>query len=112
MQPAADALVDTLRAVSLQPALTPLIGNIQGTPLTDVEALRVELAEQVATSVQWVRSIEYLAQAGVNVFIEIGPGQALSGMVKRIVKGATLLSIGSVADIQKAVGLLREKGVI
>jgi [acyl-carrier-protein] S-malonyltransferase len=108
MQPAADALTQTLATISLHNAFTPIIGNIHATPLTEVDDLRTELAQQVATSVQWSRSIEYLVNAGVTTFIEIGPGQALTGMVKRIAKGVTTINIGSATDVTKAAAQIRE----
>jgi [acyl-carrier-protein] S-malonyltransferase len=80
-------------------------------PLTTAEAISEELAQQIAASVQWTRSIEYLANAGVTVFIEIGPGQALTGMVKRIAKGVTTLNISSMPDIEKAVARIQEMGL-
>jgi [acyl-carrier-protein] S-malonyltransferase len=112
MQPAAENLARALATVDIHKAAIPIISNITATPLTDAEAIRKELAEQVAASVQWVRTIEYLTSAGVSVFIEIGPGQALTGMVKRIAKGVTTLTIGSVAELEKAVQTVREMDLI
>lgn len=112
MEPASAGLRQAIDATDVQNAQIPLIGNIDATPLTDANALRHELAQQVAASVQWIRTIEYLANAGVTVFIEIGPGQALTAMVKRIVKGASTLTIGTVADIEKAVMRVREIGLL
>ena len=90
----------------------PIIGNIQAGPLTEAQGIREELAEQIASPVQWTRSIEYLANVGVTVFIEIGPGQALTGMVKRIIKGATTINISNVADIKKAANRVREMDLL
>lgn len=113
MFPAADQLAQTLAAdTRLRTASIPIIGNIHATPLTEADALRTELAQQVASPVQWIRTIEYLAAAGVEVFIEIGPGQALTGMVKRIAKGTTTVNIGSVGDVEKAMVLIREKNIV
>lgn len=111
MEPAATGLAQALSTASLSDVTIPIIGNIQATPLTKAQQLRDELAHQVAASVQWISTIEYLAQHGVSVFIEIGPGQALTGMVKRIIKGATTLTVGSVAEIQKTVAQLGEMGI-
>src|SRR5712692_8660675 len=71
-----------------------------------------ELAQQIASPVQWTRTIEYMASAGVTVFIEIGPGQALTGMVKRIVKGVTPISMRNAADIARAAATIREMGLL
>jgi [acyl-carrier-protein] S-malonyltransferase len=112
MQPATVGLAAALTSTPVQPARIPLIGNIQARPLRDPEPIREELAQQVAASVQWVRSIEYLVSEGVTTFIEIGSGQALTGMVKRIAKGMTLMNVSSEADIAKVVDLLRSQGLV
>ncbi len=112
MEPAAAGLARAIRAVAVQDATIPVISNIHAAPLTQAQAIREELARQIASPVQWIRTIEYLASAGVAIFIEIGPGQALTGMVKRIIKGATTVSISSAADVEKAAATLREMGLV
>jgi [acyl-carrier-protein] S-malonyltransferase len=112
MQPAAEELAQTIRSSPVYDATIPIIGNIHATPLTEAPAIREELTEQIAAPVQWIRTIEYLASAGVTTFLEIGPGQALTGMVKRIVKGVTTLNVSSATDIEKAVGTIREMGLV
>jgi [acyl-carrier-protein] S-malonyltransferase len=108
MVPAAKQLAQSVAQVSLHDATIPIIGNITGTPLVSATQLREELAEQVATSVQWTRTIEYLHRVGVTTFIEIGPGQALASMIKRIVKGATIINIGSMLQVEQAVTQVRD----
>ncbi|HEU0000366.1 MAG TPA: ACP S-malonyltransferase [Ktedonobacteraceae bacterium] len=108
MLPAAAGLAQAIAKTTVRDAAIPLIGNITAAPLTSADAIREEMAQQIASPVQWVRTIAYLADAGITTFIEIGPGQALTGMVKRIAKGVTTLNIGSVADIEKAISALRE----
>lgn len=111
MQPAASTLAKAIRATALRNATIPIIGNIAATPLTTATAISDELAQQIAASVQWTRTIEYLVNAGVTIFIEIGPGQALTGMVKRIAKGVTMLNIGTMADIEQAKARIQEIGL-
>ena len=111
MQPAASTLAQTIAATVLHDASIPVISNISAMPLTTAEAIREELARQIASSVQWAGTIEYLVKVGVTVFIEIGPGSALTGMVKRIAKGITTLTISTVEDIEKAVALIQDKGL-
>ncbi len=112
MQPAAAELAQAIINSEVYDATIPIIGNIHATPLTEAHAIREELTEQIAAPVQWIRTIEYLADAGVTTFLEIGPGQALTGMVKRIVKGVTTLNVSSATDIEKAVGTIREMGLV
>jgi len=112
MQPAAEGLAQIIISSEIYDATIPVIGNIHATPLTEAHAIREELTEQIAAPVQWIRTIEYLADAGVTTFLEIGPGQALTGMIKRIVKGVTTLNVSSVTDIEKTVGTIREMGLV
>jgi [acyl-carrier-protein] S-malonyltransferase len=108
MQPATSGLAQVIKGTEIHTSALPIISNITGAPLSATEAIADELAQQVASSVQWIRSIEYLAGAGVDTFIEIGPGQALTAMVKRIVKGVTTINIGKVAEVEKAVAMVRQ----
>jgi len=112
MQPAATGLAQAVDAADVHDATIPVIGNIEGTALVTAHDIRQELTQQIASSVQWVHTIEYMVNAGVTVFIEIGPGQTLTGMVKRIAKGVTTLTIGTSAEIEKAVNVVREMGLI
>ncbi|GCE47250.1 [acyl-carrier-protein] S-malonyltransferase [Thermosporothrix hazakensis] len=111
MRPAADALDSVLSELQIKDAVIPIISNISATPLTDAHALREELAKQVASSVQWTKTVEYLVSAGVTTFIEIGPGNALAGMVKRIAKGVTMLNVSKASDVAKVAAALREAGI-
>ena len=104
-------MYQALAAADLHDAKLPVISNITATPLTKAQDLRSELAEQLAAPVQWVRTIEYLYGAGITTFIEIGPGQALAGMIKRIVKGASIINIGNISEVGKAAALIREIGL-
>ncbi len=111
MQPAAAGLARAIAATPVHDAQIPLIGNIHATPLIGAADIRAEMAQQIASSVQWLRSVEYLVSEGVTTFIEIGPGQALTSMVKRIAKGATMFNVSSGADLAKVTGALHAAGL-
>ncbi|GAC1358899.1 MAG: ACP S-malonyltransferase [Ktedonobacteraceae bacterium] len=112
MQPASVGLAHAVDVAIVNDVIIPVIGNSTGTPLLTEQDIRQELTQQIASSVQWVRTIEYMVNAGVTVFIEIGPGQTLTGMVKRIAKGVTTITISTNAEIEKAVSLVREMGLV
>ncbi|RAQ97093.1 ACP S-malonyltransferase [Thermogemmatispora tikiterensis] len=112
MEPAAAGLAQALATTPLRHAAIPIISNIEARPLTEAEALRQELARQIVAPVQWVRSVEYLATAGVSVYLEIGPGSVLTGLVKRIARDATTLTISNANELDKAVTALREQGLL
>lgn len=101
MQPASVGLARAVAQAPLHDAAIPIISNISATPLSTAAALQDELALQIISPVQWVKTVEFLAAQGVSTFVEIGPGQVLSGLVKRITKGVTTLNIGAFADIER-----------
>jgi [acyl-carrier-protein] S-malonyltransferase len=68
---------------------------------------RDELARQIAAPVQWTRTIEYLADQGIDTFVEIGPGQVLTGLIKRIAKAAVTLAVGSADEVASVADRLR-----
>jgi [acyl-carrier-protein] S-malonyltransferase len=70
--------------INLRPAQVPLIANISAKALTTVEDLRAELSEQLTRPVQWTRSVQTMVADGVDTFVEIGPKQVLTGLIKRI----------------------------
>jgi [acyl-carrier-protein] S-malonyltransferase len=93
MRPAAEELQAAIAATPLAPPQAPVIGNTTGAPLTTVDAIRSELAAQLTGSVRWTATLQYLADAGVTTFAEIGPGEVLSGLAKRVARSATRFSI-------------------
>ncbi len=86
MQPAASTLAQAIAATALHDATIPVISNISAMPLTTAEAIREELARQIASSVQWAGTIEYLVRLASLSLSKSGQALALTGMVKRIAK--------------------------
>ncbi len=99
MKPAAEELQAAIAGTPLAPPQVPVIGNTTGQPLTDVAAIRRELAAQLTGSVRWTATLQWLAAAGVTTFVEIGPGEVLSGLVKRVARTAARYSLGDPATI-------------
>jgi len=106
MQPAVDGMSGIIANLTFQEPVTPIIANTSAQPLTTAEQVKAELLTQLCHSVQWQRSIEYMANDGVSTFIEIGPGKVLSGLIKRINKNVKILNIGDVSDIKNIKGYL------
>jgi [acyl-carrier-protein] S-malonyltransferase len=79
-----------------------IIANATSTPLTTAAAVKTELMNQLCSCVQWSRSVKTMANAGVSQFIEFGPGKVLTGLVKRISRGATALNVADLDSIEKA----------
>lgn len=88
-----------------QPAV-PVVLNQTATPTTDPDEIRRELSEQIASPVRWSASLDVMAAAGCRLFVEVGPGQVLAGLVKRSVPGAQAVAAGDLAGIDRAIELL------
>jgi [acyl-carrier-protein] S-malonyltransferase len=99
MQPAADAMAEALAKVMMKVPCVPLVANVLASPVSDPEAIRRQLVEQVTGTVRWAESIAYMAREGIDSFYELGTGKVLSGLVKRITDTATGTAINSPADI-------------
>jgi [acyl-carrier-protein] S-malonyltransferase len=102
MQPAADAMSDALAGVAIKAPVVPLVANVLASPLTAPDEIRRRLVEQVTGTVRWRESVAYMAGHGVTLFVEIGAGKVLSGLVKRIAEGAAGLAVGAPGDIAAA----------
>jgi [acyl-carrier-protein] S-malonyltransferase len=92
MAEAAAAMRGVLADVAFSDPSAPLLANADARTLTTGEDARGELVEHLTTGVDWVRVVEAMAGAGVETFIEIGPGRVLTGLTKRIATEATVLA--------------------
>ncbi len=106
MEPAARQLAEALSRAPLQAPRTPLVANVTARPVTDPEELRQALTEQVVARVLWEESVRTMLGMGVTHFLELGPGAALAGMIKRITTDAVVLSIQDPASLDKAMQFL------
>ncbi len=85
MAEAAERMRAALADVPFADPSAPLLANRDARPLTSGDEARAELIEHLTAGVDWVRAVETMAAAGVDRFVEIGPGRVLTGLVKRIV---------------------------
>jgi [acyl-carrier-protein] S-malonyltransferase len=100
MQPAADAMRDALEKVTLETPRVPLIANVLASEVTNPEAIKQRLVEQVTGMVRWRESVQYMRSQGVDTLVECGTGKVLSGLVKRIDREMTGLALNTPADIE------------
>ena len=101
MQPAEEGLAPRLRALQTSQPRVPIVANVDGRPKTDAHAAIEALIRQVSAPVQWQACVEQLLALGVRRFVEVGPGAALSGMVKRIARDATIVKFGTPEDLDE-----------
>jgi len=100
MKPAENIMRDKIAKTKFINPLFKIINNVTATPETNSENIKELLVKQISSTVKWRDSIINMSKAGVKNFIEIGPGKALSGMVKRTIKDANCFSINSITDIK------------
>ena len=105
MKPAEVRLTPELRAVQCADPCVPVVANVDAEPKRTAAASIDALIAQVASPVRWEDVVRRLASEGVTRYVEVGPGKALSGMIKRIVSGATIHNVEGPADLAAIEGL-------
>ena len=105
MQPATEALAKALSGLTLRGPEIPLYANRSARPYELRDAAET-LAKQASSPVRWRETLEAMAAAGVDTFLEFGPGSTLTGLVKRTLSGVTALSAEDPEGIQKMAAAL------
>ena len=98
MRPAAAELLSVLDGTRFHDASVAVVSNVAAEPIRTAAAIRAELAAQMTEPVQWIGMIRRMADEGVDTWIEIGPGQVLKGMIRRILPGAKVINVGDFAS--------------
>jgi [acyl-carrier-protein] S-malonyltransferase len=88
MTGAAEGMKRALADVTFADPRAPLLANFDARPLETGEACRAELIEHLTRGVDWIAAVERMSSAGVQNFVEVGPGKVLGGLIRRIVPGA------------------------
>lgn len=101
MRPAAIRLIEALGKVNIQKPAAPFYSNVTGARVEDVEAIRHNLGQQVCAPVLWEASTRAAIAAGTTTFVELAPGTALAGMIRKIHPGATVYKCEDPSDIGK-----------
>ncbi|MGB8894934.1 MAG: ACP S-malonyltransferase [Pseudolabrys sp.] len=99
MQPAAEVMADALAKISVKSPTVPVVANVLAKAIRDPAEIVGALIAQVTGTVRWRESVLFMAGAGVTNFYEVGAGKVLSGLIKRLVEGATASAIGSPEDV-------------
>jgi [acyl-carrier-protein] S-malonyltransferase len=99
MAEAAAAFAATLEAVPFADASVPVLSNTDPTPATAAAVLKERLRAQMTTGVRWRETMERLSAEGISVAVEIGPGNVLSGLIKRGCEGIGTAQVSGAADL-------------
>jgi [acyl-carrier-protein] S-malonyltransferase len=102
MQPALEGMEHAISQVDFHTPRVPVVANCTAQPLTTGDAIKEELLNQMCHCVQWQPSVQYMVDAGVSTFIEIGPGVVLAKLIKRINRQVRVLNMGDPESIKAA----------
>lgn len=108
LQPASDKLKPELEKMHISAMNIPVYTNVTGEPVAEEKDIIPILVRQICCPVKWETTIRNMADAGADTFIELGPGKALTGFVKRTVKGVTILNVEDIASLEKTIEKLSE----
>ncbi len=101
MQPAQDRLARDLGALKFENPSCPVVCNVDAAVVASAEASREALIRQVTGTVRWEPSVRLLIENGVGLFIEVGPGKVLWGLMRQIDRSKTCVTVGDEASLQK-----------
>ncbi len=105
MAPAAAGLAPELQAAAYHPFAFPVVANVTAAVNADPAHVSGLLERQITGAVRWVETVRTLAELGVDTFVEFGPGKVLNGLVKRILPDATVINVGTAAEVEAFAGL-------
>lgn len=101
MEPVVEGMARALSEVEFRRPEMPIVANSTAMPVTTEDEVKDELLRQLCSCVRWQPTVEYMAQSGVNTFIEIGPGIVLTKLIKRIVRKAQVLNMSDLDTIRE-----------
>ena len=102
MRPAEEQLEPHLAAVAVSDPAIPVYVNVDAARVETADAARDALVRQVSRPVRWEESVRRMVDDGVGLFVEIGPGKVLAGLIGRIAKEATCMNVQGPADLDRA----------
>jgi len=101
MMPAQERMAHDLAALPFRDPAFPLVNNVDARPVRTAAECREGLVRQVSSPVRWQECVERLVAEGVTTFVEVGPGTVLTGLVRKIAKGAQVLNVEDPASLEK-----------
>ncbi len=106
MADASRRLKDLLDTIEFKNPVIPIVNNADAKFLESIEDIKQSLVRQLNNPLLWEDSIKAIVDSGINIFIEVGPGKVLSGLIKRIVQEAKILNVEDVKSLEKAVSFI------
>ena len=112
MKPAANIMREKIDSVDFKNPTYKIINNVTANIEQNSNSIKKLLVEQIFSTVKWRESLLKMSNLGVKNFVELGPGKALTGMVKRTIKQANCFSINSITDIKNLLDEFKNKKVL
>lgn len=106
MEPARERLQSVIGDFVFHPLQTKFVANVTGDFVRNADEIPQLLTEQVTRPVQWEKSIRTIGTEGLSHFVEIGPGNVLSGMVRRIFADAICLNVADIESLEKTISVI------
>ena len=110
MEGASEKFGGALSQVQINPPRFPVVSNLTGREVKAPVEIRQTLQDQITSTVRWVDCMERLVALGCDLFIELGPGGVLAGLLKRTRKDVDVVSVSEVASIRAGAERLRSAG--
>ena len=107
MHPAGDALAERFKSVAFGPMETPVLFNCLGHEKSEADTIPALLEKQVQSSVYMEDTLRRLGELWVDTILEVGPGKALTGFVKKTLTGVTCYTVETAAELEAAVSALK-----
>ena len=95
--------------LELNNASIPVVTNVDASLTTNAEDFRTKMPKQIYSSVYWTQTIQKMAEEGVEIFVEIGPGKVLAGLNKKIIPEAAVYNVFDKSSLETAVTALKEQ---
>jgi [acyl-carrier-protein] S-malonyltransferase len=108
LKPAEDRLAPELRALPAKNPRIPVVANVDAEPKKDAAAAIEALVRQISAPVRWEAVVRRLIAEGARTFVELGPGSVLAGLVKKIDRGMTVMSIEDTDGLASAISTLKK----
>lgn len=105
MAEAAAGMREVLADAAIGDPIVPLLANADAHPITTADGVRTELVEHLTAGVDWVRAVETMTRAGVDTFVEVGPGKVLTNLIKRIAPDADAIALDDADAIDRLTAL-------
>lgn len=103
LEPASEEFFNTIKTVEIKEVNKTVYSNVKGLPYDKEDDVKELLKKHIRSSVLFEKTINHMIDSGVDTFIEVGPGKALRGFVKKINKGANLLNVEDMASLNSTI---------